>query len=301
MRLPPTSRRTFAGIVADRRSLSTSAPHCARSASAGLRPLIGLALLLAASPVRAADPCADVAHAVVWLKDGDEFQATTQLFAAARLGCEKEARALLDHGAAIEGRDREGKTALARAAQAGKIKLVTLLLDKGAEINARSVNGSTPLFLAAEADRPPVVQTLLERGADPNVPGRSGLRPLAAAAYNGSEESVARLLKHGADPNALDDDGKGAMVYAAGRAYEPIVALLIGAGVDVNRRYAYGLTALMWAAGHDASAGIDDVAATIKTLIERGATLNLRDDRGKTAADIARDLGHQPAAALLIR
>ena len=55
----------------------------------------------------------------------------------------------------------------------------------------------------------------------------------------------------------------------------------------MNRRYAHGLTALMWAAGYDASAGVEDVDATIKTLIEHGAALDLKDDRGKTAADIA--------------
>jgi ankyrin repeat protein len=299
MRLTAISRRTLVGIVADRLSLSKSAPRLARSASVALQALIGLVLLLAACPVRAADPCADVAHAVASLREDDEFQATLHLFAAARLGCEKEARALLDRGTAIEGRDREGKTALAKAAEAGKIKLVTLLLDKGADINARSVKGSTPLYLAAESDRPPVVQTLVERGADPNIPGRSGLTAIAAAAYNGAEDSVKLLLQHGANPKALDNEGKDAIVYAAGRAYAPIVALLIEAGVDVNRRYGHGLTALMWAAGHDASAGVEDVRATLKLLIDRGAALNLKDDRGKTAADIARDLGDEQSAKLL--
>jgi ankyrin repeat protein len=109
------------------------------------------------------------------------------------------------------------------------------------------------------------------------------------------------LVKHGANPNALDNEGKGAMVYAAGRANAPIVALLLAAGVDVNRRYAHDLTALMWAAGHDASAGIDDVEATLKLLIDHGAALNLKDDRGKTAADIARALGHERALAVLER
>jgi uncharacterized protein len=64
---------------------------------------------------------------------------------------------------------------------------------------------------------------------------------------------------------------------------------------------AHGLAALMWAAGHDASAGVDDVDATIKTLIEHGAALDLKDDRGKTAADIARGLGRERAAKLLER
>src|SRR5262249_5044313 len=98
-----------------------------------------------------------------------------------------------------------------------------------------------------------------------------------------------------------DGDGQGAIVYAAGHGYASVVALLLQAGVDVNRRYAHGLTALMWAAGHDASAGVDDVDATIKTLIDHGAALGLKDDRGKTAADIARGLGHEQAVRLLDR
>ncbi len=104
-----------------------------------------LALLLAPTAASAADPCADVAHAIAALKEDDVFQASTELFAAARLGCEPQARALLDRGAAIDAKDREGATALDRAAKAGKIKLVTLLLSRGADVNARAVNGSTPL------------------------------------------------------------------------------------------------------------------------------------------------------------
>ena len=257
--------------------------------------------LVAPGTAVAADPCAEVARAVAGLKAGDSFQAAAQLFAAARLGCEREARALLDRGAAVDARDREGMTALARSAQAGKTGIMRLLLDRGAGVEARSVNGSTPLFYAAEADRAEAVRLLLDRGADPNIPGRSGERPLAAAAYDGSADTVELLLKHGADPNALDDDGKGAMVYAAGRAYAPIVGRLIEAGVDVNRRYGHGLTALMWVAGHDAGAGVEDVDATLKLLIERGAQRDLTDDRGKTAADIARGLGREREAKMLER
>ena len=124
------------------------------------------------------------------LHEDDRYQATTLLFAAARLGCEAEARALLDRGAAIDAKDREGKTALAKAAEADKLPLIRLLLERGANVNARAVDGSTPLFYAAEQDRGAVVALLLERGADPNLPGRKGVRPLAAAAFNGSTESV---------------------------------------------------------------------------------------------------------------
>ena len=273
------------------------------AAGAFLRPtaLASLAFLSATGVSLAKDRCADTAQAVTALHEGDQYQATTLLFAAARLGCEAQARALLDRGAAIDAKDREGKTALAKAAEADKLPVIKLLLERGANVNARAVDGSTPLFYAAEQDRGAVVALLLERGADPNLPGRKGLRALAAAAFNGSTESVEALMKFGADPNALDDDGQGAIVYAAGHGYDPVVALLLQAGVDANRRYAHGLTALMWAAGYDASAGVDDVDATIKTLIEHGAALDLKDDRGKTAADIARGLGRERAAKLLER
>ena len=285
MRHRSTKRRSRAGSAAPLR----------------LTALASLALISASGLSRAADRCPDIAQSVQMLHDGDQYQAASLLFAAARFGCEAQARALLDRGAAVDAKDREGKTALAKSAEADKLGLMKLLLEHGADPNARAVDGSTPLFNAAREDRDPAVALLLERGADPNLAGAKGIRPLAAAAYNGSAESVDALLKHGADPNALDDRGNGAMVYAAGHAYAPIVALLIQAGVDVNRRYAHGLTALMWAAGHDASAGVEDVKATIKMLIDHGAALDLKDDRGKTAADIARGLGDERAAKLLER
>jgi ankyrin repeat protein len=271
------------------------------SALLRLAAVVSLAFILGAGLSRAKDRCAETAEAVQALHEDDQYQATTLLFAAARLGCEAQARTLLDRGAAIDAKDREGKTALAKAAEADKLPLIRLLLERGANVNARAVDGSTPLFYAAEQDRGAVIALLLERGADPNLPGRKGLRPLAAAAFHGSAESVEQLMKFGADPDALDDDGEGAIVYAAGHGYAPVVALLLQAGVDVNRRYAHGLTALMWAAGYDASAGVDDVDATIKRLIEHGAVLDLKDDRGKTASDIARELGHERAVKLLER
>ena len=61
---------------------------------------------------------------IAQLKSDDAFQATAQLFAAARLGCEREARALLDRGAAVDAKDREGMTALAKSAKSGKVEVM---------------------------------------------------------------------------------------------------------------------------------------------------------------------------------
>jgi ankyrin repeat protein len=52
------------------------------------------------------------------------------------------------------------------------------------------------------------------------------------------------------------------------------------------------LTLLMWTAGY----GHEGVA---RLLLQRGADRTLRDDRGKTAADIARELNFAALAQIL--
>ena len=109
-----------------------------------LAALASLALISASGLSLAKDRCADTAEAVQALHEDDRYQATTLLFAAARLGCETEARALLDRGAAIDAKDREGKTALAKAAEADKLPLIRLLLERGANVNARASTARRP-------------------------------------------------------------------------------------------------------------------------------------------------------------
>ncbi|HEY1885631.1 MAG TPA: ankyrin repeat domain-containing protein, partial [Roseiarcus sp.] len=115
-----------------------------------LAALTSFALISTGGLSRAKDRCADTAEAAQGLQEGDQYQTATLLFAAARLGCEAEARALLDRGAAIDAQDREGKTALAKAAEADKLPLIRLLLERGANANVRAVDGSAPLLYAAE-------------------------------------------------------------------------------------------------------------------------------------------------------
>ena len=62
--------------------------------------------------------------------------------------------------------------------------------------------------------------------------------------------------------------------------------------VDVNAAYDHQLTALMWAAGQ----GHTDA---VTLLLERGARADVKDDRGLTALDMARQGGHAAAAEAL--
>jgi len=100
------------------------------------------------------------------------------------------------------------------------------------------------------------------------------------------------LLDKGANVAALDRLQKNAMTYAAGSGNTEIVMLLLGKGVDPNAVYHNDLTALMWAAGFGKT-------ATVKALLAAGARPLMKDNRGKTAADMARDEHFDETAAVL--
>lgn len=230
----------------------------------------------------------------------DMLQINAALGAAADKGCMSLARRLLDDGASLASRDREGATPLSRATKSRHTDVVELFLMRGASINARDLDGSTAMFLASEQDSLPIVQLLIARGSDVNLPGRSGLAPIEAAAYMGNESIVRLLLNKGADPQSTDTTGKSPICYAVGRGYAKIVRVLLDHSVNVNARYGNDLTALMWAAGHDDGAGSSNVADVIELLIARGAHLNDQDNRGRTALMIAAALGHENAVNLLL-
>ena len=92
--------------------------------------------------------------------------------------------------------------------------------------------------------------------------------------------------------NALDRIKKNAIIYAAGSGNTAIVRMLIAAGIDPNALYANDLTALMWAAGFGKT-------ATAAALLDAGARADLKDNRGKTELDMARDGNYLDTVRLL--
>ena len=82
------------------------------------------------------------------------------------------------------------------------------------------------------------------------------------------------------------------MVYAAGNGHTATVDLLLSKGIAVNAAYENRLTALMWASGFGHQ-------STVQLLLDRGADPALVANRGKTAAQIAKENNFLPLAALL--
>jgi ankyrin repeat protein len=289
--------------------LASSCAFEARSQSRVFRQFvlqwaIATAVLGSAGPVFAADPgsCADLRRRYESIKPQiTEVEVSLTLFASVDGNCADLATELLDHGASVDARDRLGNRPLSHAARAGHLAMTDLLLAHGAPIDARNLAGATALFTAIEANRTGVAQRLIDRGADVALAGRSGVSPVAAAAYVGNDTLVDTLLARGADALAADATGKPPIVYAAAGARFDVVRRLLARNVDVNARYPNELTLLMWACGPDEAVPDGNATELISYLLDAGAHVDDRDDRGRTALMIAAEAGRAEIVELLLK
>src|SRR5688572_21554121 len=111
-------------------------------------------------------------------------------------------RLLLEHGAALDPRDKWGQTALFFASHAGSAEAVSTLLAAGADPN----DGKGPLLAAASEDHLGIVQQLLAAGADPKATDEVGQTALMSAAFGGNVGIVRELLRAGAPADAADEN-----------------------------------------------------------------------------------------------
>lgn len=84
-------------------------------------------------------------------------------------------------------------TPLHVAAKWGKANMVTLLLDKGANLEAKTRDGLTPLHCAARSGHENVVEVMIQRGAPISAKTKNGLAPLHMASQ-GDHVDAARSV-----------------------------------------------------------------------------------------------------------
>ncbi|XP_025856920.2 2-5A-dependent ribonuclease [Vulpes vulpes] len=144
----------------------------------------------------------------------------------------------------------------------GNVKLLKLFLSKGADVNECDANGFTAFMEAAVNCRVEAIRFLYENGANVNLSRRTkedqkrlkkgGATALMDAAEHGHVDVVKILLDEmGADVNACDNMGRNALIHvfrsSDGRNMEGIIRLLLDHGADVNVRGEKGKTPLILA------------------------------------------------------
>jgi ankyrin repeat protein len=91
---------------------------------------------------------------------------------------------------------------------------IDLLLEYGADINDKVRNGDTALTNAVSNSHTAAALKLIDRGADIEAQDWAGWTPLLNAAYRGDALICAALIKGGADMNALGFQGLNALEVA---------------------------------------------------------------------------------------
>ena len=121
-----------------------------------------------------------------------------------------------------------------------------------------------------------------------------GFSPLGMAAHFGKEEIVRLLLTHHADPNIPSQNGfqVDSLNAAIAGNFLSVAKLLVEGGADVNVFQASRITPLHLAAQQGQ---ID----TIILLLENGAMVDVKNDFGQTAADLATERGHVEIGQIL--
>jgi ankyrin repeat protein len=239
----------------------------------------------------------------------------TPLLFSARVGDVESARLLLKAGADPNDSQPDGVSALVLAAHSGNGNVAALLLEHGADPNAFG-SGYTALHAAILRSDLNLVKALLARGANSNLrmtkgtPIRRdttdwnlpalliGSTPYLLAAKFLEPDIMQVLVAGGADPGLTMPDGANAVMLAAGmgssktasrRGIEKIdfgkvepesrvrdaVVAAVGLGGAVNAANQNGDTALHVAA----ALGSETV---IQVLVERGASINVKNRRGIT-------------------
>ena len=153
-----------------------------------------------------------------------------------------------------------GEPALVLAIREGSTAVVQdLLAHPGTDLERKAVNGNTALMMAAFKRDGDTVRALLDKGAKVNQPGWTALHYAAAS---GDVATAQLLIERGAQVNALSPRPSGAV------------------------------TPLMMAARE----GQDGI---VRLLLAKGANAALKNTEGFTAAQLAKQAGHDKLARLL--
>lgn len=176
----------------------------------------------------------------------------------------EQVRWLVELGAGLQARDRQGQGVLHKACTGA---MVRYLLDHGADPLVVDNEGNTPLHMSTVCSDAEAVELLLQHGLDVNARNAAGRTPLFAS-YDGSATSV--LLQHHADLHARDRLGYTALMRCD--IGTDTMEVLLGAGLDIDARDNNGETALMHM----------HYDFQLEFLLDHGADVNATDNKGWT-------------------
>ncbi|KAK2746767.1 hypothetical protein FQN55_005494 [Onygenales sp. PD_40] len=204
--------------------------------------------------------------------NGKDASGHIALHIAASHGHGDVVKCLLESGADIEAKNGRGHAALHQAAARGQTAVVDLLIEYGTNLMAVNNNGHTAVHYAAAEGRADIVELLAVRGVELNVQNSLGESPLHQAAARGHDEAVEYLLSYHANPNIVDNNNETPIYQAAASGHFEVVSILLEYGADYTITNSRGETALY-------QAEINKDKAIMEILIAHGADARIQDTK----------------------
>ncbi|WP_419198621.1 ankyrin repeat domain-containing protein [Wolbachia endosymbiont of Rhagoletis cingulata] len=228
-----------------------------------------------------------------------ETNDNTALHNACSNGHLKVVEYLIDKGASLKAKNKDGKIPLELAEQKGYTDIVEILkqtqlnldrelliavekedlgkvkdnIRRGANINAQSRLGWASVFWAIQKNNLNIVKLLVNNGADINAKDNESWMPLHWAVQLGSLDVVKYLVERGANINALTADGRTSLELAVQKNCVDTIEFLKKAQLDLDKEL---LTAVQ-----------DGDLNKVEGLANRGASLDTKDNNDWTLLHFA--------------
>ena len=250
-----------------------------------------------------------------------------EIFKVAQSGDVEEARRLIEAGADLQHRDKNGYTVTILAGCSGDGDMLDLLMEHGAPLDDVSSYGESVLSVLSNRGFYEIIGRVLKKGADPSLLKWSPLHraialggleevrvlvdagesledrdswhrtPFLLALHAGALDKAQLLLDAGADRGVVGHCNKTPMEYAIERDHCDLLDWLIGMGFDIHQKNQFGHTAIEEAVE-------DGASKCFARLVEAGADWQKRNEFGfglmndASHPDIIRqliDLGANPS------
>ena len=200
------------------------------------------------------------------------------------------AMTVVSRGTDLAQRDSQGRQLLHVAAASGKAELVKMVLSKGVDPNALSEPPPAP------PPAPPPVQVAggakLARadGTRPPPPPAVATPPLVFAAEAGSAPAMKALVDAGAKVSIKAQDGTTVALAAAGSGNLEAVKYALQLDPDLTAIGPEGKSIMHYAI---ANKNPDLAIPVLQYLADKGAKLDVKNDKGDTPGDFINRGGQQ--------
>jgi len=187
------------------------------------------------------------------------------------------------------------------AAHKGDLPALDRLLaakPEAATLNARDSHGRTAVHVATFARQREALRRLIHAGADPQLLENDRYDAVTIAAVADDEDTLRVLLQLGASARLTTSRYDGtALIAAAHLGHDGVVRQLIQAGAPLDH-----VNNLHWTAVIEAVVlgdGGPRHRATLRALLDAGASTQLADRNGRTPLELARSRGYQEMVLML--